>query len=117
MPSTRAALFENDDVDLSGFKPELTPDSDLPAKDDVKAVSEQAGFSSREAHTTSSDDVRPETKRKPYNASDSQKIQLNIRVTQDVADAFYRLARENDWNLGQTLKKAVSALQHLSLSR
>ena len=108
MTSKRAALFEENNIDLSDFKAEAAPKSHFPEKGDVKAISEQAGFSSREAHD---EKVAVDTKRKPFNASDSQKIQLNIRVTQEVADAFYRIARENEWNLGQTLKKAVLALE------
>jgi len=111
MTKTRAALFEEDDIDLSDFKAEVEPKSHFPEKEEVKAVSEQAGFSSREAYKENTETVTADTKRKPYNSSDTQKIQLNIRVTQEVADAFYRIARKNEWNLGQTLKKAVLALE------
>lgn len=120
MTRTRAALFDEDEVDLSAFKAEVKPQIGFPSKSDVKTISEQSGFSSREPHDITNQiptsgvtahDTNT-SRRKPYNSSDTQKVQLNIRVSQEVADIFYRLTKENEWSLGQTLKKAVLALEN-----
>jgi hypothetical protein len=119
MTKTRAALFEDDEVDISIFKADAKLDNYFPPKGDVKAVSEQSGFSSREPQTSSSSISESDSannnpakiKKKPFNSSEIQKVQLNIRVSQEVADAFYRITKENEWSLGKTLKKAITALE------
>ena len=38
-------------------------------------------------------------------------MQLNIKATQDTVDLFYRLTDNQGWVLGETLERALEALQ------
>jgi hypothetical protein len=38
-------------------------------------------------------------------------MQLNIKVTQDTVNLFYRLTDSQGWVLGETLERALEALQ------
>jgi hypothetical protein len=38
-------------------------------------------------------------------------IQLNIKITSETLEAFYRLADEHGWVLGETFERALAALE------
>jgi transposase len=38
-------------------------------------------------------------------------MQLNIKATQDTVDLFYRLTDSQGWSLGETLERALEALE------
>ena len=91
MSGGRASMFEqDDDLGLGEFKPKA------PAPpEQVRGVAEQEGFRSRE----------------PRRYRTGRNVQLNLKVRQEAVDAFYRLADERGWVLGEAFERAVSALE------
>lgn len=104
MSSGRAPLFGQDtDLDLSDFKPK--PSVRL---EQVRNVAEQAGFRSREANAAPVEAEAP--RREPRRYRTGRNVQLNLKVRREAVDAFYRLADEQGWVLGEAFERAVSAL-------
>lgn len=103
MSGGRASMFEqDDDLGLGEFKPKA------PAPpEQVRGVAEQEGFRSREPKTVP---AAPE-RREPRRYRTGRNVQLNLKVRQEAVDAFYRLADERGWVLGETFERAVSALE------
>jgi len=109
MSTKRAGVFDvEDDLDVSGFKPQATERPKV-ASEQVKAVSEAAQFLSREP--------RPEQmpsgsiKREPRRHRTGRNIQLNIKARSEAIEAFYAIADERGWVLGETFEHAIEALQ------
>jgi hypothetical protein len=102
----RAPLFGQDtDLDLSGFKPKT------PARpEQVRDVAEQAGFRSREAGSAPVEGEAP--RREPRRYRTGRNVQLNLKVRREAVDAFYKLADEQGWVLGEAFERAVGALEH-----
>jgi hypothetical protein len=105
MSNDRAPLFGQDtELDLSGFKPKA------PARaEQVRGVAEQAGFRSREAAPAPVEDDVP--RREPRRYRTGRNVQLNLKVRREAVDAFYRLADEQGWVLGEAFEMAVGALE------
>lgn len=105
MSGERAPLFGQDtDLDLSGFKPKA------PARpEQVRDVAQQAGFRSREAAPVSVEDEAP--RREPRRYRTGRNVQLNLKVRREAVDAFYRLADERGWVLGEAFERAIGALE------
>ena len=98
----RAPVFDSDDLDLTGFKPKpVQPGAN---REQVRAVSEPAAFTSREAKASP---VRRE--RRQHRTG--RNVQLNLKVRQEDADAFYDLADQNGWVLGEAFEMAIEALR------
>jgi hypothetical protein len=106
MSNGRAPLFGQDaDLDLSDFKPKP------PAKpEEVRGVAEQAGFRSREPTPAVSPSPQPE-RREPRRYRTGRNIQLNLKVRREAVDAFYKLADEQGWVLGEAFEQAIAALE------
>jgi hypothetical protein len=102
MANDRASIFGGDDDDLSDFKPKAPPD-----KAAVKAVAEGAQFRSREPQPPP---VAP-AKREPRRYRTGRNQQLNLKVTAEAAEAFYALADETGWVLGEVFERAIAALK------
>jgi hypothetical protein len=98
----RAGFLDLEPIDVSGFAPE--PPKEKASAQQVKKVAEKAQFKSREPQETKS-------KREPRVYRTGRNTQFNIKTTAAAADAFYRLADQNDWVLGETLERAVAALE------
>jgi hypothetical protein len=116
MANTRARLFEDsDDIDLSGFKPKETPAPMAPPAEQVKAVSESANFRSREPANEASNAPSPpkasKPKRQPRTHRTGRNVQFNVKASQDAVDVFYRISDEQEWVLGETLERALAALE------
>jgi len=105
MSSGRAPLFgQNTDLDLSDFKPKA------PAKpEQVRDVAEQAGFRSREAVAPPT--AAEEARREPRRYRTGRNVQLNLKVRREAVDAFYKIADEQGWVLGEAFERAVAALE------
>ena len=88
----RPDLFAEADLDISGFEP--TPTS-RPPVERVRAVTEAAGFRSRE----------------PRRYRTGRTAQFNVRTTPATVEAFYAIADRHGWKVGETLEKALEALQ------
>ena len=103
MSGERAALFgQDDDLDLAAFQ--LKPAA---RAEQVRDVAEHAGFRSRESVPAPLDVPR----REPRRHRTGRNIQLNLKVRQEAVDAFYRLADQHGWVLGETFERAVIALE------
>lgn len=98
------AVFEpaapEDELDLSGFAPKPSGAGGAD-RQRVRAVAEP-GFRSREPAPPRREARRHRTGRN---------VQLNLKVRQEDADAFYALADEHGWVLGEAFEMAVAALK------
>ncbi len=102
MTGRRAPVF-NDELDISDFKP--TPSGNGAQREQVRAVAEPASFRSRDpAQVVHREQRRHRTGRN---------VQLNLKVRQEDVDAFYALADEHGWVLGEAFQKAVEALNRI----
>jgi hypothetical protein len=104
MNTERAPLFADEgDLDLTGFAPK---GQGAPAArpEQVRAVSEGAAFRSREPHAEPA-------KRTPRRYRTGRNVQLNLKVRQEAADAFYALADRFGWVLGEAFERAIAALE------
>jgi hypothetical protein len=109
MTGNRAGIFETDqDLDLSGFEPKK-PKKARPAEspDKVRALSEANNFPSRAP--TKPQRLEGQTVRRGRRTG--RNTQLNIKATQDTVDLFYRLTDSQGWVLGETLERALEALE------
>ena len=107
MANTRASIFGDDDLDVSGFAPKLGPDLSAPPAEQVRKVAEASNFRSREP--VSPPEVS--SKRVPRRHRTGRNVQFNVKASQDTVDAFYAISDGCGWVLGETLEKALAALQ------
>ena len=120
MSNPRARIFENDDdLDISGFKPKASPDPTAPPPEQVRAVTEAADFRSREPVRTSPANPAPTSstadasgrRRQPRIHRTGRNVQFNVKASQETIDAFYRISDAQKWVLGKTLERALAALE------
>jgi hypothetical protein len=107
MANTRASIFAEDDLDISGFAPKAGPDKSAPVAEQVKAVAEAARFHSREPALP----APAVAKRIPRRYRTGRNVQFNVKASQDTVDAFYAISDSRGWVLGETLEHALAALQ------
>lgn len=103
MSGERAPLFGNED-DLGDFRPK--PPAPV---EQVRSVAEQAGFRSREPGPGPASAASAE-RREQRRYRTGRNVQLNLKVRQEAVDAFYKLADEHGWVLGEAFERAVAAL-------
>ena len=109
--TNRASIFDegaDQDLDLTGFEPKKArPPRPAESPEKVRALSEANHFPSRAP-------ARPQP---PGNTTlrrgrrTGRNMQLNIKATQDTVDLFYRLSDAQGWVLGETLERALEALE------
>jgi hypothetical protein len=104
MAGTRASVFEDPELDTSEFTPK--PATDGVTREQVRAVAEPASFLSREAAP-----APVPSRREPRRHRTGRNVQLNLKVRQEDADAFYALADEKGWVLGEAFQMAIQALK------
>ncbi len=103
MGSGRADPF-GDDLDVSDFKPTPLAKPKV-SKEEIREVSEQTGFPSRKASPAS---AGPRMQRRRRTG---RSMQLNLKVTPEVATRFTRIADTKGWVQGELLEKALDALE------
>lgn len=107
MSSGRAGIFDEEtdqDLDLSGFEPkEARGTRPAESPEEVRALAEANNFPSR----------APTRLQLPLRRGrrTGRNMQLNIKATQETVNLFYRLADSQGWVLGETLERALSALE------
>jgi hypothetical protein len=109
MTATRAGVFDGeDDLDVSGFAPKPAERPTV-KPEQVRAVSEAAQFQSREPRR----DAVPATmaKREPRRYRTGRNTQLNIKARTEAIEAFYAIANQQKWVLGETFERAIDALK------
>ena len=111
MSSGRASIFDegaDHDLDLSGFEPKkVRPERPPELPEKVRALSEANNFPSRAPARSQPPDHPPMRRGRRT----GRNMQLNIKATQDTVDLFYRLTDNQGWVLGETLERALEALQ------
>ena len=107
MTRTRASAFEDINLDVSGFAPKVRPDPVTPPIEKVRAVAEAAQFRSREPGQPKVG----QQKREPRRYRTGRNVQFNVKAAQATIDAFYAISDQHKWVLGETLERALSALQ------
>jgi hypothetical protein len=114
MAKPRASIFEEGEgeegqgLDVASFAPKTAIDSKAPKQEEVRAVAQAAKFQSREAKVP-----KPQTqpKRAPRIYRTGRNVQFNIKASMGTVDAFYMITEKQNWVLGETLERAVEALQ------
>jgi hypothetical protein len=111
MNSGRASIFDDesgDDIDLSGFEPKKPlPDAPVLPPEKVREVTEASNFVSRSPVR-----AKPQPEPPPRRGRRTgRNMQLNIKATQQTVNAFYRITDSQGWVLGETLERALEALE------
>jgi hypothetical protein len=108
--SERAGLFDGDtDFDVAGFAPRKSvPPTESASPEKIRKVSEASSFRSREPIPAK---LPPAPKREPRRHRTGRNVQLSLKVRAETAEAFYALADEGGWVLGEALDRAVAALR------
>lgn len=106
--SERASIFDNNtDFDVSGFAPKKPEPKPAITPEAVRAVAETTPFRSREPEPI----VKKKSSKAPRRHRTGRNIQINIKLRPEALDAFYRIADSQKWVLGETLERAVAALE------
>lgn len=111
MTNGRASIFDegaDQDLDLTGFEPKKAR-AERPAEspEKVRALSEANHFPSRAPATKPQPPNPPPLRR---GRRTGRNMQLNIKATQETVDLFYRITDAQGWVLGETLERALEAL-------
>jgi chromosome partitioning protein len=101
MGKTPSSMFDGGDLDVSGFAPKNVERLNEMSPDLVRAVSEAARFSSREAIP----------RRPPRIYRTGRTMQFNARATPETVEAFYAIADQQGWLVSEALEKALAALK------
>ncbi len=110
MTGPRASIFEEPDIDVSGFAPRPAPDTTAPRAEQVREVSEAAKFRSREPKAAHPE-KQPPAKREQRRYRTGRNVQFNVKASQNTVDAFYAISDRQGWVLGETLEHALAALE------
>jgi hypothetical protein len=106
MSGARASIFEDDD-------PPPPPEPPRPAPERVRALSEAANFRSREPQPSAG-----QGRRKPRTYRTGRTAAFSAKTTPETVDALYAIAERQGWKVGETLERALAALQReLAASR
>ncbi len=104
----RASIFDDAaELDVGAFKPETAAPLE-PDRETLKAISEASNFPSRQAKSLQ---ASAPTRREPRRHRTGRTAQFNVRTTPQTVDEFYRLADQRGWLVGETLERALAALQ------
>lgn len=107
----RASVFDNNhDFDVSGFAPRQDKRAGEAPAEVVRAVSHTASFRSREPLSSAKAETQESLKREPRRYRTGRNVQLNIKVRAETLESFYKLADKEGWVLGETLERALAAL-------
>jgi hypothetical protein len=100
----RIGLFEDaEDFDVSAFTPKKAVKGVEPPSEAVRAVSESVNFQSREPVQA--------VKKAQRRRRTGRNLQLNLKVGAKTLESFYEITDRQGWVLGETLERAVAALQ------
>lgn len=111
--SERASIFDSgEDFDVSGFAPKEAERAGEVSAEALRAVSEASKFPSREPSAAPKSLVKQQEagKREPRRYRTGRNVQLNLKVRPETVASFYAIADRQGWVLGETLEKAISAL-------
>jgi hypothetical protein len=108
MADQRAKLFDSTppEIDLSNFAPKAASIPPEKAVDAIRATTESAGFPSREPAPS-----KPPKKTGRRIWRTGRNVPFAHKVTQACNDGFYQIAEAKKWTMGETLERALGALQ------
>lgn len=126
----RASILEDDDeadaLDLSRFTPKTEPDKDALPAEQVRAIAEASNFPSRDPKARRRATLPAEPVQAPSPAAPPQEsgarpkdrryrtgrnMQFNTRTTPETVAAIYAIADGQGWLVGETIERALAALQ------
>lgn len=115
---------ETDDIgDLTRFKPKQGPAEDALPAEQVRAIAKASNFPSRDpkprrakADAVATPPAAPEPapvlpRRQPRRHRTGRNTQFNARTTPATVEAFYAIADQQGWLVGETVERALAALQ------
>jgi hypothetical protein len=118
MSGSRPSIFQDDDIDLSGFAPKDSPEKPTVPADTVRQVSDESGFHSRmtRPHTPS------QSARRATAMKSGRTVLLNARITQRAHDRFHAIIEKeriryeageltHRVTLGELVERALAALE------
>jgi hypothetical protein len=109
MTAKRAGIFDvQDDLDVSGFAPRAASQPAVKSEQ-VRTVSEAVQFQSREPRREAAPVILP--KREPRRYRTGRNMQLNVKARTGAIEAFYAIADQQGWVLGETFEHAIDALK------
>ncbi|NEU15008.1 stability/partitioning determinant [Methylobacterium sp. BTF04] len=116
MNKPRASIYDGDadDIDVSAFAPKTASDPAAPPAEEVRAIAEAANFPSREVKrppTAPASVQALPAKREPRRHRTGRTAQFNARTTPETVEAFYAIADQQGWLVGETVEHALAALQ------
>src|SRR4051812_22792537 len=96
--NARPNIFDEDEIDVSSFAPktDLARHAD---KDALRQVGEASGFQSRPVL------------RAPHRYRTGRTAQFNTRIMPAAFERFYQIANQQGWKIGETVEKALEALE------
>lgn len=95
-------------LDLSGFKP-MKPESKVPAAA-IRKVAAAAKFPSREPGLQEEEGkAKPRAERRVYRTG--RNAHFSCKADPEVVERFYAICNRSDWVMGETLDRAVQALE------
>lgn len=117
MSKPRASIFDTDtdELDVTGFTPKTDRDAAPPTPEQVKAIAEAATFPSRQGPKTPAAPAAlsqtNQHRREPRRHRTGRTAQFNARTTPETVAALYAIADEQGWLVGETMERALAALQ------
>jgi hypothetical protein len=96
--TSRPNLFDDEEIDVSAFAPK-TDSGPRVDRDALRQAGEATGFQSRPLHRT------------PRRHRTGRTAQFNTRIMPAAFDRFYQIADEQGWKIGETVEKALEALE------
>lgn len=107
----RSILDKPPQLDTSGFTPKTTTDASAPKAEAIRAVAESVNFTSRESAPQPEERTTTSIRREQRRYRSGRNIQVSVKASREVAEAFYAMADKNGWLVAVTFEKAVAALQ------
>jgi hypothetical protein len=112
----RASVFGNeDDFDIADFTPkQAVKETPQASAEEVRAVAESSSFRSRDPSPTPAPATVAEKliqKREARRYRTGRDTQLNLKISEETRRSFYAIAYKQGWVLGETLERAVTALE------
>ncbi len=122
MTKSRMSIFDGEDdpaFDVSAFTPKTRP-APPAAPQEVRALAEAMNFRSREARPAPAAEppaAEARQRRQPRRHRTGRTAQLNVRTRPETVDAVYAIADEEGWLVGETVERALEALQRERAAR
>jgi hypothetical protein len=109
-PDIFAQPDDEEDLDLSAFRPKAAPEAQGPPVDLVRQVTEAARFPSRQAPAAPPAPPAREP-HKPRLWRTGRTAMFAAKITPEAHAGFYRIADAHNMKIGEVVERALAALQ------